>query len=70
MRAYAPDRISETNCAIWSAVEANEVFVVLSREADARLQAAGASYYPWSSQSLPAGITVGADQVMVRLVTS
>jgi threonine aldolase len=54
---------------VWP-VEANEVFVVLSREADARLQAAGASYYPWSSQSLPAGITVGADQVMVRLVTS
>ena len=53
---------------VWP-VEANEVFVRLPRQADARLKAAGAAYYEWSTQSLPAG-TVVADAVLVRLVTS
>ena len=50
-------------------VEANEVFVALSAAADKRLKAAGAAYYPWSSESLPAGYTLGGDMLM-RLVTS
>jgi threonine aldolase len=52
---------------IWP-VEANEVFVALPRQTDARLQQAGASYYPWSAQ--PEGTALPSDAVLVRLVTS
>ena len=54
---------------IWP-VEANEVFVVLPREIDVRLKAAGASYYPWQSRALPKGFSVKDSAVLVRLVTS
>jgi len=54
---------------VWP-VEANEVFVRLPRRTDKRLRAAGAAYYEWSTQSLPAGTGVAADAVLVRLVTS
>jgi threonine aldolase len=54
---------------VWP-VEANEVFVILPRRIDARLKAAGAAYYPWTTQSLPDGVTVASDAVLVRLVTS
>jgi threonine aldolase len=54
---------------IWP-VEANEVFVVLPRRIDASLQAAGARYYPWRTDGLPPGVEIGADSVLVRLVTS
>jgi len=54
---------------VWP-VEANEVFVWLPRRADARLKAAGAAYYEWSTQSLPVGIVPVDDAVLVRLVTS
>jgi threonine aldolase len=54
---------------VWR-VEANEVFVILPHRIDARLRAAGAAYYPWATQSLPGGITVASDAVLVRLVTS
>ena len=47
-------------------VEANEVFAPLTVEADKRLKAAGAMYYPWPS----AGLNIGADKILVRLVTS
>jgi threonine aldolase len=50
---------------VWP-VEANLVFVVLPRALDAKLQAAGANYYVRSSE----GLDVGADNVLVRLVTS
>ena len=50
---------------IWP-VEANEVFAPITREADKRLKAAGATYYPWPSD----GLSVGADEMLVRLVTS
>src|SRR5262245_26407575 len=53
---------------VWP-VEANEVFVRLPRAADARLKAAGAAYYEWATQSLPAGVRTD-DAVLVRLVTS
>jgi threonine aldolase len=52
---------------IWP-VGANEVFVALPRQTDARLQQAGASYYPWSAQ--PEGTALPSDAVLVRLVTS
>ncbi len=51
-------------------VEANEVFAILPRPLDAVLRAAGASYYEWSTRSLPPDIVVGEDQVLVRLVAS
>jgi threonine aldolase len=47
-------------------VEANEVFAPLTVEADKRLKAAGAMYYPWPS----AGLNIGAGKILVRLVTS
>ena len=64
------DRLAEGLVAIgldpvW-AVEANLVFVLLPRALDAKLKAAGANYYVRSSRSLD----VGADKVLVRLVTS
>jgi threonine aldolase len=50
---------------VWP-VEANLVFVVIPRALDAKLKAAGATYYVRSSDSLD----VGTDNVLVRLVTS
>jgi threonine aldolase len=52
---------------VWP-VEANEVFVALPVGIDTRLRAAGAVYYPWSSNVLAASISTNA--VLVRLVTS
>jgi threonine aldolase len=64
------DRLSNALSAIglrpvWP-VEANLVFVVLPRVLDAKLKAAGADYYVRNSGSLE----IGADHVLVRLVTS
>jgi threonine aldolase len=53
---------------VWP-VQANLVFIVLSKAVDARLRAAGARYYARRSESLPAG-RVGPDQMLIRLVTS
>jgi threonine aldolase len=50
---------------VWP-VEANLVFVAIPRALDARLKAAGATYYVRSSE----GLDIGADRVLVRLVTS
>ena len=54
---------------VWP-VEANEVFVALPGAIDARLKAAGASYYPWNTQALPNGMSLPHDGALVRLVTS
>ena len=54
---------------VWP-VEANEVFVALPPGIDARLKAAGASYYPWTTNALPDGVALAADTTLVRLVTS
>jgi threonine aldolase len=54
---------------VWP-VEANEVFVALPPWIDAGLKAAGASYYPWTTDALPSGITLPSDATLVRLVTS
>jgi threonine aldolase len=51
-------------------VEANEVFVPLSADADRRLKAAGALYHPWLVGSLPAGFVIPPDATLTRLVTS
>jgi threonine aldolase len=54
---------------VWP-VEANEVFAKLPAALDGKLKAAGAAYYPWQSESLPADLNVGPGETVVRLVTS
>ena len=54
---------------VWP-VEANLVFVLLPAALEARLRAAGAHYYVRRSDSLPGGARIGADQALIRLVTS
>jgi threonine aldolase len=49
---------------------ANEVFVSLPQEICERLQQAGATFYPWTSDSLPKGRTPGGGSIMIRLVCS
>src|SRR5262249_6765269 len=51
-------------------VEANEVFVALPSRVDARLKAAGASYYPWTTDARSNGVARALDETLVRLVTS
>jgi len=46
------------------------VFVKFSRDLDRRLRAAGASYHPWMTSSLPKSVVIGDQEVLVRLVTS
>jgi threonine aldolase len=50
---------------VWP-VEANIVFIAIPRALEARLKAAGATYYVWTSE----GLAVGSDKVLIRLVTS
>lgn len=50
---------------VWP-VEANLVFVIVTRALDAKLRAAGANYYVRTSEYLD----LGADEVLIRLVTS
>jgi threonine aldolase len=47
-------------------VEANLIFIAMPRALDAKLRAAGANYYVRPSD----GLDVGADNILVRLVTS
>jgi threonine aldolase len=54
---------------VWP-VEANEVFVALPPQIDARLRAAGATYYPWTANASSNGVGSGGDGMLVRLVTS
>jgi threonine aldolase len=54
---------------VWP-VEANEVFVLIPARVDARLRAAGASYYPWSTNSLPRNLALAGEGAFVRLVTT
>jgi threonine aldolase len=54
---------------VWP-VEANEVFIGLPSRVDTRLKAEGASYYPWTTESLPKGVALERDATLVRLVTS
>src|SRR5262249_23158632 len=51
-------------------VEANEVFVTLPQPICERLERAGASFYPWTSDSLPKSGTPSAESIMIRLVCS
>jgi threonine aldolase len=54
---------------VWP-VEANEVFVAIPSRIDKRLKASGASYYPWTTNSLPPNLALTREGVLVRLVTS
>ncbi len=54
---------------VWP-VEANLVFVILPKAVEGRLKAAGARYYVRSSDSLPDGVALGPDELLVRLVAS
>jgi threonine aldolase len=54
---------------VWP-VEANEIFVPLPAAVDKTLKAAGASYYPWKTESLPNDVSIGPDETLTRLVTS
>jgi threonine aldolase len=51
-------------------VEANEIFVSLPQKICERLQQAGATFYPWTSESLAEGKTVRVGSMMIRLVCS
>ncbi len=51
-------------------IEANEVFVTLPQGICERLQRAGATFYPWTSDSLPKASTPHAGSIMIRLVCS
>jgi threonine aldolase len=46
------------------------VFAALPLTVDTRLKAAGASYYPWTTDALPNGAVPSRDTILVRLVTS
>ncbi|MFO1147076.1 MAG: beta-eliminating lyase-related protein [Alsobacter sp.] len=50
--------------------EANEVFAVLPPGVAAAVEQAGFRFAAWSSDSVPPGFTLGADERFVRIVTS
>jgi threonine aldolase len=54
---------------VWP-VEANIVFGLLPRALDAKLKAAGAAYYVRPNTLAGDDVAIGADQMLVRLVTS
>jgi threonine aldolase len=54
---------------VWP-VEANELFVRLPRTVSEGLKASGASFYPWVTDSLPAGLATTTDIGLFRLVAS
>jgi threonine aldolase len=54
---------------VWP-VEANLVFIAVPKAVEARLRQAGARYYVRHSASLPDGVVLGPDRVLLRLVTS
>jgi threonine aldolase len=66
--AEALDRSADARLAFKP--DGNEVFAVLTNEADARLKAAGAVYHPWTVESVPVGQRPKAGERLVRLVTS
>jgi threonine aldolase len=64
------DRLAAGGLApVWP-VGGNLVFVVLPKDADARLRTAGASYYARDTEGLPDGTVLKPGDVPVRLVTS
>ena len=62
-------RLREAGIVVVFPVEANLVFAILPQNLNARLKAAGATYYVRGGHALPAGLKRD-DDVLVRLVTS
>lgn len=62
-------RLREVGLVVVFPVEANLVFAILPQSLNARLKAAGATYYVRGGHALPAGLKRD-DDVLVRLVTS
>ncbi len=54
---------------VWSC-QANELFLIMPGQLAATLQTAGAEFYQWPVNALPAGIDLKENDVFVRLVTS
>ncbi len=54
---------------VWP-VQANEVFAVMPRALAQRLREAGAEFYEWYPEALPAGSALNDADVLIRLVTS
>ena len=52
------------------ACEANEVFAIIPRKAEAALQAAGARYYDWGARGLIGPARPASDEIFLRLVAS
>jgi len=52
---------------VWP-VDANEVFVVMPTALATRLRGNGAVFYDWHPSALPAGKSLAADEVFIRLV--
>ena len=50
--------------------QANEVFPILPRAAEAAIKAAGARYYEWICRSVPLGLRPQLEETSLRLVTS
>jgi len=50
--------------------DGNELFVVVKKDADARLKAGGAVYNPWSPDKLPASARPAGDETVIRLIAS
>ena len=50
--------------------QANEVFPIIPRRAEAQLRAAGARFYGWGGRGLEPGEALRGDEVQLRLVTS
>ena len=50
--------------------DGNEVFAILSKAADERLNRAGVVHYPWSVETLPEDARPGPDEILVRLICS
>lgn len=71
MGARLADAIRRSN-RVRLAVEpdANELFVVLPKDVEAALRAAGARFNPWPAASVAAAARPGPDEALIRLVTS
>lgn len=54
---------------VWP-VQSNQIFATMPQDLAAGLRKAGAEFYEWSPEVLPKDITIGKDDVLVRLVTS
>ncbi len=50
--------------------DGNEVFAIVGKRDDARLRGFGAVYHPWPADGFAGLVDIGADECVIRLVTS